>query len=61
MMEMDSLDSAKCQKIQDLRTWMVLNESLIEKDKTWNSDLLQIERTKREKGAGDAVGMTFVF
>ena len=48
-------------KIQDLRTWMVLNESLIEKDKTWNSDLLQIERTKHEKGAGNVVGMTFVF
>ena len=48
MMGMNDLDSAKCQKSR-------------RGDKTWNSDLLQIERTKRAKGAGDAVGADFEF
>ena len=54
MMEMDGLDSAKCQKSRR-RDIIGIMGKFNERDKITNSDLLQIRRTK---GEGDAVAGT---
>ena len=46
MIEMNGRDSAKFQKIQDLRTWMVLKECLMNKTKKCNSVIFSNLKTK---------------